>query len=154
MARKPSKAPSKTTVKLRNGLTVTRNQSGRFDRAAVSGNGQGLAASMPPDSAIARRRLNAITIQAMSQAFEEGGNGIAAVRKVLKQQPAQFLKLLTLIIPRELEVTQRQGPKAMSDDAIAQAIATIEAMLAKRARPGDDAKLVEGVAEDPSAPST
>lgn len=108
---------------------------------------------MVADAGVARRRLNAITIQAMSRAFEEGGNGMAAVRKVLKQQPAQFLKLLTLIIPRELEVTQRQGPKAMSDEAIAQAIETIEAMLARRQRPGDDAKLVEAQAE-PTPPDS
>lgn len=103
---------------------------------------------MPPDSAIARRRFNALTIQAMSQAFEEGGNGMRAVRAVLKNQPAQFLKLMVLMVPREMEITQKQGPKAMSDDAIAQAIETIEAMLARRRpAPGDDAKLIEGSAE-------
>jgi hypothetical protein len=52
----------------------------------------------------ARRDLNADTIREMHRAFREGGR--EAILKVMKRQPAIFLKLLVLLVPRELEVTR------------------------------------------------
>lgn len=154
---KPSKRPSSKAVtrQLGNGRPKqSRNAAGQYSRPQPVG----FAGSKVPDGALARRRLNQMTLQAMGDAFQRGGQ--KAVNLVMKQQPAQFLKLCVLTLPRELEVQTKTGPKAMSDDAIAQAIATIEAMLAKRPRAGDDAKLIEAqaaapsAADDPSASST
>lgn len=68
-----------------------------------------------------------------------------AIEKVMKSRPDIFLKLLVLLVPRELEVTHSAGVKAMSDEQIEQAIEAIQEMLAKRAA-GEDAKVIEGVA--------
>jgi hypothetical protein len=82
------------------------------------------------DAARARKSLNQDTILEMHAAFREGGR--AAINKVMTTQPAVFLKLLVLLVPRELEVTRSQGVKAMSDEAIEEAVAMISEMLAKR----------------------
>jgi hypothetical protein len=97
------------------------------------------------DPARARRELNADTIREMHAAFRVGGK--KAIYKVMNQSPAIFLKLLVLLVPRELEVTHSGGVKGMSDEAIAQAIEAIEAMLARRS--GEGAKVIEA---SPSLP--
>jgi hypothetical protein len=93
----------------------------------------------PGGSSRARRDLNADTIREMHRAFREGGR--AAINKVMKTQPAAFLKLLVLLVPREMKVEHSGGVKAMSDEQLEAGIAAIQAMLAKRA--GDDAKVIE-----------
>jgi hypothetical protein len=111
----------------------------------------GFSGSAGLDVARARKQLNGLTIEAMTEAFRRGGR--EAINKTMKTHPAIFLKLLVLLVPRELEVTHSQGVKGMSDEQIENAIHAIEEMLAKRAR-GDQAKVIEGVAEVPSATST
>jgi hypothetical protein len=114
-------------------------------------NGQfqkGFSGAITSDAARARRTLNASTIAGMQWAFDKWGRG--AIEKVAKQQPAIFLKMLVLLVPRELEITQARGPGGMSDEALEAAVSAIEGFLARRA--GDDAKLIQGsVAETPSA---
>jgi hypothetical protein len=105
----------------------------------------GYSASIGTDAARARRALNAATIQEMHRAFERGGR--QAIDKVMRTQPAIFLKMLVLLVPRELEVTHSGGVKGLSDEQIEGAIETIKGMLARRA--GDDAKLID--ADVPSA---
>ena len=103
------------------------------------------------DVARARKQLNGMTIEAMTEAFRRGGR--TAIDKVMKQSPAIFLKLLVLLVPRELEVTHAGGVKGMSDEQISQAIEAIEQLLAKRQ--GEGAKVIEGsVADEPSASGT
>ena len=71
-------------------------------RNQISGN--------PGGSSRARRDLNADTIREMHRAFREGGR--AAINKVMETQPAAFLKLLVLLVPREMKVEyfrRRQG---------------------------------------------
>ena len=91
-----------------------------------------------------RHALNADTIREMHAAFRRGGR--AAIDKVMKQQPAVFLKLLVLLVPREMKVEHSGGVKAMSDDEIEAAIAAIQGMLAARAAEG--AKVIEGRVEE------
>ena len=76
----------------------------------------------------------------MHRAFREGGR--AAIDKVMKNQPAVFLKLLVLLVPRELQVEHRGGVKAMSDDDIERAIEMIQSMLAAK-EAGANAKVIE-----------
>jgi hypothetical protein len=94
------------------------------------------------DAARARKALNAATIAEMHRAFREGGR--TAILKVMKNQPAAFLKLLILLVPREMEVTHSGTVKAMTDDQIEATIAAIQDMLAKR-EAGENAKVIEGV---------
>jgi hypothetical protein len=116
---------------------------GRPFPPGVSGN--------PGGSSRARRDLNADTIREMHRAFREGGR--EAIDKVMKTQPAVFLKLLVLLVPRELEVTRSGGVKSMSDEQIEAAIEVITDMLAKR-EAGESAKVVEGVAGPPGETPT
>jgi hypothetical protein len=81
----------------------------------------------------------------MHEAFRRGGR--QAIDKVMKNAPAQFLKMLVLLVPRELEVTHSGGVKGMSDEQLERGIEALEALMAKRsARPGDDAKVIEAQA--------
>lgn len=102
---------------------------------------KGVSGRTGNDAARARRTLNKITIEAMTEAFVKGGR--KAINECMTKQPATFLKLLVLLVPRELEVTHSQGVKAMSDEQIDQAIEAIQEMLEKRA---DNAKIIEGEA--------
>src|SRR5262245_41024629 len=83
-----------------------------------------------PDAGRARRALNLATIEALGAAFKKGGQ--AAIDKVMKNQPAMFLKMLVLLVPREMEVTHSGSIKQMSDQQIEDAIQAIQAMLEKR----------------------
>jgi hypothetical protein len=86
----------------------------------------------------------------MHAAFRRGGR--AAIDKVMKQQPAIFLKLLVLLVPREMRVEHPGGVKAMTDEQIEQAIEAIQAMLAAR-EAGEQAKVIEAVPEPAALPA-
>ena len=123
--------------------TVKRDAKGKW-LPGVSGHPGG-------DAARARKALNAATIAELHKAFREGGR--AAILKVMKQQPAAFLKLLVLLVPRELEVTRSGGVKSMSDEELERGIEAIRAMLAARDA-GEGAKVIEGIAGPPGETST
>jgi hypothetical protein len=87
-----------------------------------------------------RKALNKSTILEMHRAFNIGGR--KAINKVMTQQPAVFLKLLCLLVPRELEVSHSGTIKSMSDEQIEAAIQAITEMLE-----GRSAKVIDAVAE-------
>src|SRR5262249_43933096 len=120
---------------------VARAANGRF-RPGVSGNATGNVHR-------SRHTLNADTIREMHLAFRRGGR--AAIDKVMKTQPAAFLKLLVLLVPREMKVEHSGGVKAMTDEQIEEAIEAIQAMLAARA--GEAVKVIEGAAESVALPA-
>jgi hypothetical protein len=121
---------------------VARTANGQF-RPGVSGNAAGNVHR-------SRHALNADTIREMHAAFRRGGR--AAIDKVMKQQPAVFLKLLVLLVPRDMRVEHSGTIKQMSDEQIEQAIEAIQTMLAARA--DEAAKVIEGEAEVvPSLPA-
>jgi hypothetical protein len=95
-----------------------------------------------------RHALNADTIRERHLAFRRGGR--KAIEKVMRTQPAVFLKLLVLLVPREMKMEHSGGVKAMSDEEIEQAIELIQTMLAARA--GEAAKVIEGTAEPAAFP--
>lgn len=76
----------------------------------------------------------------MTKAFAQGGQ--AAINKVMKMQPAIFLKMLVLLVPRELEVSHTNAIKQMTDEQIEAAIEAIQTMLARRDA-GSKAKVIE-----------
>src|SRR3954467_2788577 len=75
-----------------------------------------------------RHALNADTIREMHAAFRRGGR--AAVDKVMKQQPAGFLKLLVLLVPREMRVGHTGGVKSMSDEELETGFVAVQVFLA------------------------
>src|SRR5215831_14012914 len=91
-----------------------------------------------------RHALNADTIREMHAAFRRGCR--KAIEKVMRNQPAVFLKLLVLLVPREMKVEQSGGIKAMTTEQIERSIELIKEILAQR-EAGANAKVVEGVAE-------
>jgi len=66
----------------------------------------------------------------MHEAFKRGGK--QAINKVMKNNPAMFLKLLALLVPRELQVEHSGGVKAMTDEQIERGIEVIKQILAGR----------------------
>src|SRR5215510_13594893 len=97
----------------------------------------------------ARKALNKDTILEMHRAFKLGGR--KAIEKVMRNQPAVFLKLLVLLVPRDMKVEHSGGVKAMTDEQIEQTIEAIQTMLA--ARTGAAAKVIEGTAEPAALPA-
>ena len=84
------------------------------------------------------------TIREMHAAFRRGGR--KAIEKVMRNQPAVFLKLLVLLVPREMKLEHTGGVKAMTDEELEAALAILKEMIAKRDA-GANAKVIEGVAE-------
>ena len=125
-------------------VTVPRKSNGQFQ--------PGFSGQPGGDAGRARKALNLATIREMHLAFQRGGR--QAIDKVMRNAPAQFLKMLVLLVPRELEVTHSGGVKGMSDEQLERGIEALEALMAKRAA-GADAQVidaqVEPVADTPSA---
>ena len=82
-------------------------------------------------------------MQALLLHFRQHGK--KAIEKVARNQPGVYLKILALLVPREMKLEHSGGVKAMSDEEIEQAIEAIQTMLAARA--GEAAKVIEGTAE-------
>jgi len=70
---------------------------------------------------------------------------------VRKQQPAAYMKICALLVPREMKVEHSNAIKAMSDEQIEAAIEAIQAMLEQRA--GEGTKVIEGTAETIALPA-
>src|SRR5215467_5733772 len=115
---------------------VARTANGQF-RPGVSGNAAGNVHR-------SRHALNADTIRETHAALRQGGR--EAVDKVTRTQPAVFLNLLVLLVPRQMTLDHSGGVKAMTDEQIERSIEFIKEELARR-EAGADAKVIEGVAE-------
>ena len=116
-----------------------RTANGQF-RPGVSGNASGNVHR-------SRHALNADTIREMHAAFCRGGR--EAIDKVMRTQPAAFLKLLVLLVSREMKVEHSGGVKSMTDEELERGIEAIQVMLAARDA-GANAKVIEAVEDSPS----
>ncbi len=96
-----------------------------------------------------RHLLNQEFIQALLLHFRQHGK--KAIEKVAREQPASYLKILGLLVPREHKVEHRNPVKELSDEQLEAAIEYIEAALAAKA--GDQAKLIEGRVEPAALPA-
>ena len=92
----------------------------------------------------ARKALNAETIAELHRAFRIGGR--QAINKVMRNQPAVFLKLLVLLVPREMKVEHSNPIKDMTTEQIERSIEFIKEMIAKRDAAAN-AKVIDGVPE-------
>ena len=97
-----------------------------------------------------RRSFNKEFLLALAADFKK--HGAAAIEKVRKTEPAAYMKICALLVPREMQIEHSGTIKQMSDEQIEQAIAAIQEMLDARA--GEAAKVIEGEAEVvPSLPA-
>ena len=76
-----------------------------------------------------RHLLNQEFMQALLLNFRHQGK--KAIEKVARNQPAAYLKILALLVPREMKLEHSGGVKAMSDEEIEEAIEAIQTMLAR-----------------------
>jgi hypothetical protein len=97
-----------------------------------------------------RRSFNKDFLLALAADFKK--HGAAAIEKVRKQQPAAYMKICALLVPREMKLEHSGGVKATTDEQIEDAIAAIKAWMAAQA--GEAAQVIEGEAEVvPSLPA-
>ena len=96
-----------------------------------------------------RHLLNQEFMQALLLHFRQHGK--KAIEKVARNQPAAYLKILALLVPREMQTEHTNRIKQMTDEEIEQAIEAIQTMLAARA--GEAAKVIEGTAEPAALPA-
>ena len=97
-----------------------------------------------------RRSFNKDFLLALAADFKK--RGAAAIEKVRKTQPAAYMKICALLVPREMQVEHSGGVKGMTTAEIERTIEAIEAILAAQAAKA--AKVIEGEAEVvPSLPA-
>src|SRR5215475_10398569 len=96
-----------------------------------------------------RHLLNQEFMQALLLHFRQHGK--KAIEKVAREQPGVYLKILALLVPREMQIEHTNRIKQMTDEEIEQAIEAIQTMLAARA--GEAAKVIEGTAEPAALPA-
>jgi hypothetical protein len=73
------------------------------------------------------RLVNKAFLEALAKDFREGGT--QAIAEVRKHQPAAYMKICALLVPREMKVQHSQILKNMSDDELDEAIAAVPEML-------------------------
>jgi len=91
-----------------------------------------------------RRSFNRDFLLALAADFKK--HGAAAIEKVRKQQPAAYMKICALLVPREMKLEPSGGVKAMTDEQIERGIELIQEILAQREAEAN-AKVIEGEAE-------
>src|SRR6266536_749794 len=90
-----------------------------------------------------RQQLNGEFIAALLRDFRHGGP--KAIERVRRTQPAAYLKILALLVPREHKVEHSNPLKDLTDEQLEAMIEYIEASLAAQA--GRSVKLIEGTIE-------
>src|SRR5262249_4275685 len=99
-----------------------------------------------------RRLVNKAFLEALAEDFRQGGP--EAIAKVRKTQPAAYMKICALLVPREMKLEHSGGVKAMTTEQIERGIELIKEMIAKRDAAAS-AKVIEGEAEVvPSLPAS
>jgi hypothetical protein len=96
-----------------------------------------------------RQQLNGEFIAALLRDFRHGGP--KAIERVRRTQPAAYLKILALLVPREHKVQHSNPVKELTDEQLEVAIEYIKAALAAKA--GDQAKVIEGRVEPAALPA-
>jgi len=82
-------------------------------------------------------------MQALLLHFRQHGK--KAIEKVAREQPASYLKILGLLVPREHKIEHSNPLKDLTDEQLEAMIEYIETSLAAQA--GAPAKMIEGTME-------
>ena len=72
-----------------------------------------------------RDKLATHFLRAMASSFEE--KGVAAIDEVIKNSPAEYLRVIASIIPKELEVTNRIGE--LTDEQLADVVTALRSAI-------------------------
>ena len=97
-----------------------------------------------------RRSFNKDFLLALSADFKR--HGPEAIEKVRKTQPAAYLKICALMVPREMKLEQSGSAiKAMTDEELEAALEVLRELMAKRA--AEAANVIEGSAEPVALPA-
>src|SRR5262245_8712842 len=91
-----------------------------------------------------RHLLNQEFIQALLLHFRSEGK--RAIERVAREQPGVYVKILALLVPREMKVEHTNAITGLSDEQLDAMIAYLEESIARRAA-GGDAKLINGSVE-------
>ena len=97
-----------------------------------------------------RHLLNQEFVQALLLHFRQHGK--KAIEKVAREQPASYLKILGLLVPREHKVEHSNPLKGLTDEQLEAMIEYIETSLAAQA--GAPPKMIEGTIEPTTVPAT
>jgi hypothetical protein len=103
----------------------------------------------PYESSRQRARFSAEFIAALLRDFRQGGP--KAIERVRRMQPASYLKICALMIPREMKLEHTNSLKSMSDEELESAMVALKAMIAAQADEG--AKVIEGKAGPAALPA-
>src|SRR5215831_4590683 len=90
-----------------------------------------------------RQQLNGEFIAALLRDFRHGGP--KAIERVRRTQPAAYLKILALLVPREHQVEHRNLIKELSDEQLEAMIEYLESSI--EAQAGGPVKVIEATAE-------
>ena len=93
-----------------------------------------------------RQQLNGEFIAALLRDFRQGGP--KAIEHVRRTQPAAYLKVLALLVPREHKVEQTNPVSGLSDEVLATMVEHLQERIARHANQG---KLIEGQAAEITA---
>jgi hypothetical protein len=96
-----------------------------------------------------RQQLNGEFIAALLRDFRHGGP--KAIERVRRTQPAAYLKILALLVPREHKVEHSNPLKGLTDEQLEAMIEYIETSLAAQA--GAPPKMIEGTIEPKTVPA-
>ena len=94
-----------------------------------------------------RQQLNGEFIAALLRDFRHGGP--KAIERVRRTQPAAYLKILALLVPREHKVEHSNTLKNLSDEQLEAMIAHLETSLAAQA--SGSIRVIEGTIEPAAA---
>jgi hypothetical protein len=97
-----------------------------------------------------RQQLNGEFIAALLRDFRHGGP--KAIERVRRTQPAAYLKILALLVPREHKVQHSNPIKDLTDEQLEAMIEYIKTSL--EAQAGDPVKVIEGMIEPTTVPAT
>src|SRR5262245_5208974 len=96
-----------------------------------------------------RHLLNLEFMQAMLLHFRRDGKKV--IERVARNQPGVYLRILGLLVPREMQIEHTNRIKQMTDEELEAAVELLQGMIdAKLA--GANAKLVEEIAEPVALP--
>ena len=98
-----------------------------------------------------RQQLNGEFIAALLRDFRQGG--AKAIERVRRMQPAAYMKICALLVPREMKLEHTNPISSLSDEQLDAMIAHLEESIARRAA-GGDAKLIDGTVEATAVEAT
>jgi hypothetical protein len=91
-----------------------------------------------------RNQLTEMVVCALLRDFRLHGQ--KAIARVRRENPAVYLRVLGMLVPREHKIEATDPLARLSDEMLEQMVQELEERIARRAR-GDDAKLIEGSVE-------